>query len=74
MKIIDTINAKRIERQLLNGLTEVKEFYDSGQLKYHCFLDKNGKKQEECKWYRDSGKLFIHRLYKNGELIKDYLA
>ena len=67
MEIIKDINSKRLERKLDDGLTEVKEFFDNGQLEYHYFEDENSEKHGECKWYYENGPLLEHRFYKNGK-------
>ena len=72
MEIIKDILSKRLARKLPNGLIEIKEFYDNGQLLEHSFY-KNGKKHGECKWYMIYGSLFLYELYENGKLIKDLL-
>ncbi len=52
---------------------EYKSWYENGQLWEHCFFNKNGNMEGEYKsWYKN-GKLYRHYLYKNGEIVKDYL-
>ena len=51
MNIIKDINSKRLERKLDNGLTEVKEFFEDGELEYHYFLNENGSLHGEWKEY-----------------------
>ena len=73
MDIIKEIQSKRLERKLDNGLIEIKEFWDSGKLLFHFFLNKNGKLHGEWKEYNENGQLKEHELYKDSKLIKDYL-
>lgn len=51
MEIIKDINAKKIERKLDNGLTEVKIFFDTGEVEFHYFEDENGRYHGEYKEY-----------------------
>ena len=47
---------------------EVKEYYKSGELKRHCFVDENGKKHGEYRDYYENGHLRWHYFTRN-----DYL-
>ena len=45
---------------------EVKEYYKSGELKRHCFVDDNGKKHGEYRDYYENGHLRWHYFTRNG--------
>ena len=52
---------------------EYKRWHENGQLYIHCFFNDEGNLEGEYKeWYSNS-QLVKYKLYKNDEVIKDYL-
>ena len=74
MNIVEAINSKpgKIKRKLINGLTEVKEFYNNGQILEHYFEDGNGKLHGEYKSWWSNGTLSAHCYFENGKLHGEY--
>ena len=72
MNIIDALKSK-LKRFFSNGLTEVKEFYSNGQIRYHYFEDEYGEYHGEYKRWYDNGTLCEHCYFEHDELVKDYL-
>ena len=68
MEIIKDILSDRITRELPNGLIEVKEFYENGELQFHYFKNKNSKYHIEWKSYYENGQIKSHTFYKNSIL------
>ena len=52
--------------------SESKWFWDNKQICYHDNW-KNGKWHDICKSWNSDGRLWIHQLYENGKMIKDFL-
>ena len=52
---------------------EYKVWYPNGQLDIHCFFNDEGVKEGEYKEWDWDGQLEKHQLYRNNEVIKDYL-
>lgn len=56
-----------------NGEGEFKNWYLNLKHAYtHCFY-KNNERHGEYKIYDEFGNLSVHKLFKNGESVKDYL-
>ena len=72
MNIVDAVQSRRLEKKLDNGLTEIKELYDNGQLGCHYFKDENNEYQGEFKRWRSDGTLGIHCFYENGKRHGEY--
>ena len=53
-----------------NSITEVKEYYDNGQLKRIKYHNKEGESIGEWKGYYEDGHLKYTRRFKNGRLIE----
>ena len=68
MNIVNAIQSKILSRKLNNNSTEVKEFYDNDQIRYHYFEDEHGKRHGEYKWWYSNGTLWEHCYYEHGEL------
>ena len=45
---------------------EVKEHYESGQLERHYFVDENGNRRGEHRYYHENGQLHWHCLKRSG--------
>ena len=72
MNIVDALKARRLERKLDNGLTEVKIVYSNGQLEYHYFEDENNDYHGEFKSWYSNGTLYKHCFYENGKAHGEY--
>ena len=86
MNIVNSIHKRILRRKLDNGLIEVKEFFENGQLWTHYFLDKDGSYQGKLDHWYDNGQIHeiinykddkMHGVYKcwrkNGELLSHEL-
>ena len=73
MKIVKDLKSDRLERKLSNGLTEIKIFWNNGQLWKHYFLDENDNFHDEYKRYSISGNLIMHKLFEHGYCMKDLI-
>ena len=71
MKLTDIFNNNRIQRISNNGLVEVKEFWNSGQLKFH-YYEKDGLKHGIYKRFRYNGKIIVSANYNKGQLHGKY--
>jgi len=54
------------------GEGEYRDWYEDGKLSINCYF-KDGKRDGECKMWNSKEEFVYHKLYKDGELVKDYL-